>query len=367
MLSVMSSKRKLVVFALLALVAGLVILYPYLLVYLSGNKTSINSKSKVFYVKEKTNLIRLAKELKDKGIINDQAAFISVGNYKGMGTSEIPLGKYRIQAFTSYRALLNGFKRNKKGNGIAEIEVELNFNNCLTISDLAKKASKCLLIDSTKLIALLTNPQTLSKYGFTAEQFPAMFIPTTYKFYYDTDEKQFLDRMAREYNDFWTAERKVKMKNIGLNSPSEVVTLASIVYCEQSIVSEEWPIIAGLYLNRLTKGIRMQSDPTFKFCWGDQLKGVQRLLNVHRDIDCAYNTYKIDGLPPGPICFPSKKVVDAVLNRSKVDYIYMCAKPDYSHRHNFALEGAEHMKNAKEFQNWLAEEIKKKESKKNTK
>ena len=149
-----------------------------------------------------------------------------------------------------------------------------------------------------------------------------MFIPNTYKFYYDTDEKQFVERMAKEFKLFWTNERKAKMKNIGLTSPSQVVTLASIVYSEQSIVSQEWPIIAGLYLNRLDKGIRMQSDPTFKFCWGDALRGVQRLTFEHRERDCPYNTYKYEGLPPGPICIPPTEVVESVLNPAKNDYIF---------------------------------------------
>ena len=133
-----------------------------------------------------------------------------------------------------------------------------------------------------------------------------------------------------------------------------------VVYSEQSRNKEEWPIIAGLYLNRIKQGIRLQSDPTFKFCWGDKLDKVQRLLVIHREIDCPYNTYKINGLPPGPIYIPSADVVDAVLNRADVDYIFMCAKPDYSGLHNFAVSGAEHAKNAKVFQNWLGNELKKK-------
>jgi UPF0755 protein len=149
----------------------------------------------------------------------------------------------------------------------------------------------------------------------------------------------------------------VKLKTVGLNAPSEAVTLASIVYSEQSRRAEEWPVIAGLYLNRIKQGVKLQSDPTFKFCWGDQLKGVQRLLAVHRDIDCAYNTYKIKGLPPGPIYLPPVGVVEAVLNPDKNDYIFMCAKPDYSGTHNFTASGAEHAKNATAFQNWLAAEL----------
>ena len=363
MLSIMLKKRRIVIGIICVVVLGLVILLPKGLVYLASTKSSINTESKFFYVKQHMSLAELATKLEKEGIISDKKAFISVGEYKGIAPNEIALGKYKIQPSTSFRMLLNGFTLNSNGNGNAEVEVEVTFNNCITIYDLAEKVSKCLFVDSAKLITLLNDPATLSKYGFTAQQFPAMFIPNTYKFYYDTDEKQFVERMAKEFKLFWTNDRKAKMKNIGLNSPSQVVTLASIVYSEQSIVSKEWPIIAGLYLNRLKKGVRLQSDPTFKFCWGDKLKGVQRLLNVHRDIDCEYNTYKINGLPPGPICFPSSKVVDAVLNRSNVDYIYMCAKPDYSHCHDFAVSGADHMKNAKVFQNWLAGEIKKKENK----
>ncbi|MEY3845261.1 MAG: hypothetical protein RL293_1683, partial [Bacteroidota bacterium] len=244
--------------------------------------------------------------------------------------------------------------------GNAEVEVEVTFNNCRDIYQMAGKVSKCIDVDSTELIAYLQSGATLSKLGFTVEQLPALFIPDSYQMYWDSNEEAFVDRMAKEFKNFWTTERKNSLSKIGLDSPSQAVTLASVVYSEQSVNSDEWPIIAGLYLNRVKQGIRLQSDPTFKFCWGDQLKGVQRLLEVHRNIDCPYNTYKINGLPPGPICLPSPKVVDAVLNRADVDYIYMCAKPDYSGRHNFAVSGAEHMRNADAFQSWLAAELRKK-------
>jgi UPF0755 protein len=164
--------------------------------------------------------------------------------------------------------------------------------------------------------------------------------------------------MAKEFKNFWTPERMAKLNKVGLTAPSEAVTLASIVYSEQSKNAQEWPIIAGLYLNRIKQGIKLQSDPTFKFCWGDQLKGVQRLLAVHRDVDCPYNTYKIQGLPPGPIYLPPVGVVDAVLNATKHNYIFMCAKPDYSGTHNFTASGAEHIQNASAFQRWLAAELK---------
>jgi UPF0755 protein len=229
----------------------------------------------------------------------------------------------------------------------------VSFENCRSLNDLAGKLQNQLDLDSTELMAYLQNGSTLSRLGFTLEQLPALFIPNTYDLYWDQTPQQFVDRMAQEFKNFWTPERKSKLQEVGLKAPSEAVTLASIVYSEQSVRSEEWPIIAGLYLNRVKQGIKLQSDPTFKFCWGDQLKGVQRLLYTHRDIDCPYNTYKIAGLPPGPIYLPPVGVVEAVLNPDKNDYIFMCAKPDHTKTHNFTASGAQHVQNATAFQRWL--------------
>jgi UPF0755 protein len=355
----MSKGKLIIVGGILALV-GLIVVAPKAMIYLAGSHKSLNLESQAFYIGESMDLNQLADQLVKDKIIDDVKSFVSVGNYKNLTDRKIALGKYLIEPGTNYRTMLNGFTKNSNGNGNAEVEVEVTFNNCRDIYQMAGKVSRSLDVDSAKLITLLKSGATLSKLGFTIEQLPALFIPDSYQMYWDTNEEMFVERMAREFKNFWTAERKNSLKKIGLNSPSQAVTLASIVYSEQSVNSDEWPIIAGLYLNRVNQGVRLQSDPTFKFCWGDQLKGVQRLLAVHRDIDCPYNTYKIKGLPPGPICLPSPKVVDAVLNRAKVDYIFMCAKPDYSGRHNFAVTGAEHMRNADAFQSWLANELRKK-------
>jgi UPF0755 protein len=344
---------------LLVLLAGLY-LYPKYSLYAKSRLLSANTEVKDFYIKLPTQLDELADQLLLTGIIDDKEAFMKVGNYKEMNELNIATGKYQIQPKTEYRNLLNGFKLNAAGNGNAEVEVEVTFNNCRDLNQLAGKVSQSIYVDSAELIQFLTNKKTLGKYGFTVQQFPAMFLPNTYRMFYDTDEAEFTERMAAEFRAFWNEERMAKLKAIGLKSPSQGVTLASIVYSEQSRHADEWPIIAGLYLNRIKKGIKLQSDPTFKFCWGDDLKGVQRLLNIHREIDCAYNTYKIQGLPPGPICIPPAQVVDAVLNRSEVNYIFMCAKPDYSGRHNFAVSDRDHVNNAKAFQTWLAAELKKK-------
>ena len=354
------SKRNKVVAIIITIIVFISIVAPKAMLFISGNNKSCNTKEKEFFILSKIDLDSLALCLKKNGIIDNPSSFISLGEYKKLSNKNIALGKYIIEPGTSYRTLLNGFSQNSNGNGNAELEVPVTFNNCRDINEMAGNVSKYILADSTKIVSYIQNSKILRKYKFTLDEVPTMFLPNTYNFFYDTDEKEFVKRMANEYKNFWTNERKLKIKKIGLKSSLEVVTLASIVYSEQSINSDEWPIIAGLYLNRIAKGIRLQSDPTFKFCWGNELKGVQRLLNKHRDIDCKYNTYKIDGLPPGPICLTSAKVIDAVLNRVKVDYIFMCAKPDYSYRHNFAVTGSEHMKNARIFQNWLANELKKK-------
>lgn len=354
-----SVKKRNIIIVCIA-VAGLfgLLLFPKFLVYWASLNRTSNQEEQAFYLKKPMGIEALAGQLEDEGFISSAADFIKVGNYKEMNQENIALGKYLIAPGTSYRNLLNGFKKNAAGNGNGEVEVAVTFNNCKTIYQMAGKVSKCIALDSADLIALLHDGNTLKKYQFDLAQLPAMFIPNTYKMYYDTDENQFTERMANEFRLFWTPLRKEKMRSIGLKSPSQVTTMASIVYAEQSVNSDEWPIIAGLYLNRVKVGMRLQSDPTFKFCWGDKLNGVQRLLAIHREINCPYNTYKHDGLPPGPINLPSSAVLDAVLNRADVPYLYMCAKPDYTGRHNFAVSGADHMRNARLFQNWMTAEKK---------
>jgi len=348
---------KKVVLALLVLGAiGVVVMWPKISLYLASVKTTSNDKTAEFYFDASKGLEGLADQLVAEKIIKNRDALIKVGEYKNLNAERLASGKYLIQGGTSFRNLLNGFTKNAAGNGNAEVEVEVTFNNCRDVYQMSGKVAKCLMADSAEIAGKLTDPATLEKYGFTSEQLPALFLPNTYRMFWDTDAEKFLVRMADEFKNFWTPDRKAKLAVIGLKSPSEAVTLASIVYSEQSRNKEEWPVIAGLYLNRIQKGIRLQSDPTFKFCWGDQLDGVQRLTYEHREIKCPYNTYYNDGLPPGPICIPPTQVVDAVLNRDDNDYIFMCAKPDYTGRHDFTVGYAEHAKNAKIFQNWLAKQ-----------
>ena len=353
-------RKKIIITAVVLGVIGAIVFKSKIALFWCAMSETKNTKDTSFFITEKMSLESLAKSLKALGFVSSENGILTLGEYKNLNESRIAIGKYIIKPNTSLRDLLNGFTINNNGNGNAEVEVDVVVPNVRFINDLAGKLAENTIIDSATFISLLENPETLNKYGFSREEFPAMFLPNTYKMYYDTDEKVFLDRMAKEFKTYWTPERKVKLATVGLDSPSQAVTLASIVYSEQSKRSEEWPIISGLYLNRIRKGIPLQSDPTFKFCWGKQLDTVQRLLSKHREIECDYNTYKIKGLPPGPICIPPIGVVTAVLNPDKNDYIFMCAAPSYTGLHNFTKEGSVHMANARLFQNWLVGELEKK-------
>ncbi len=342
---------------LIGLALGFILLLVFgnkILLFFDGQKKTLNDREQVFYVERNYSLSGLAAKLYAEGVIDDTSAFLKVGDYKQLDSSKLATGKYRISAHTRYKTLLNGFTKNALGNGNAEIEVQVRIGPCRDLNVLAGVIGKALMTDSSEAIAYLQDPATLRKYGFSSEQFPAMFFADTYTMYWDTDIKQFTERMAADFRAFWTPARKSAIRSTGLESPSQVTTLASIVYGEQSVHPDEWPIIARLYLNRLEKGILLQSDPTFKFCWGDELDGVQRLTSEHRDRDCPYNTYRIKGLPPGPISLVPRAVIDAVLHPQQNSYIYMCAKPDNSLRHNFTDNYTVHMKNAAAYHKFLS-------------
>lgn len=320
----------------------------------------MNTENVNFYLPTFTNIEGLIELLVENEIIDDTSAFQAVLDYKNMTDNRIGAGKYIITPRTEYKTLINGFTKNSLGNGNQEVEVNLTFNNCRDIYDLAGKVSEQLELDSTAFIHYVLSDSILHKYGFTKERIGALFLPNTYRLYWDTDHVEFVARMAKEFKAFWTPERIEKLHKVGLNSQSDAVTLASIVYQEQDKYAEEWPIIAGLYLNRLKKGMKLESDPTFRFCWGRELDGVERLTYKHRDRDCPYNTYMYTGLPPGPIYIPPAGVIDAVLNAENNDYIFMCAKPEFSGLHNFAKTLSQHNRNAVLFQNWLTIQQRKK-------
>ena len=209
---------------------------------------------------------------------------------------------------------------------------------------IAQRISSQMMIDSASVADALNDEAFLAQYGFTPENVFALILPDTYEMYWTASVKDIFDRFKKEYDAFWTSERKEKAKAQGL-SQMEVSVMASIVSGE-TLKDFEFPIIAGAYLNRYKKGMKLQADPTIAFCYDYTL---DRILKKHLTVDSPYNTYKHVGLPPAPINVPSKACLDAVLNPAQHNYIYFCANPNFDGTHRFAATYSEHLRNAREF------------------
>lgn len=218
-----------------------------------------------------------------------------------------------------------------------------------TVDRLVGAVAKQLMVDSAAVMDVLADTHLISGLGYTEETLPCLFIPNTYEVYWTMTPEQFVARMQKENKRFWTPERIAKAKAQGLTS-NEVMTLASIVD-EETAKEDEKPMVAGLYLNRLKRGMLLQADPTVKFALG-QFE-LRRILYAHLQTDSPYNTYKYAGLPPGPIRIPGMAAIESVLNPSKHNYTYMCAKEDLSGYHNFATTLSQHNANARRYQQAL--------------
>lgn len=222
--------------------------------------------------------------------------------------------------------------------------VTVTFNNVRTMEQLAKRVSKNMRFDETDFLRACDS--VLSREGFASEEYPAAFFPDSYEFYWTAMPHTVVEKLLRYYRKYWTDEKVAKAKSMGL-TPVEVSIVASIVE-EETNKTDERPKVARLYLNRIKKEMKLQADPTVKFALGDF--SIRRLLNEHLTVESLYNTYRHEGLPPGPIRIVNKRTLDAVLDAPQHDYIYMCAKEDFSGYHNFAVDYATHMANARRYQ-----------------
>ena len=229
--------------------------------------------------------------------------------------------------------------------------VKVTMNNVKTPAYLAGKLARQLEADSVQLVSAFMDGELAGRLGFSSPlTMFSIFLPDTYEFYWTVTPADFVDRMYKEYKKFWaSADRDGKRGRSGLNRV-EVATLASIVY-EETRKTDEMPRIAGVYINRLRKGIPLQADPTIKYAMQDF--GLRRILYRHLKYESPYNTYLHRGLPPSPICMPSVEAIDAVLNYEEHDYIFFCARPTFDGYHNFARNLSEHNANARAYQNEL--------------
>ena len=290
------------------------------------------------YIDERKDWDGLCKALEDSAACMHLNSFKMLADWMNY-TGHLRTGRYRIRPEMSnldvVRMLRNG----------QQAAVRFTFHSVRTKEDLVEKADKQLMLDGSDLTAYLDDEQWCDSMGFDRATIQLMFIPNTYELYWNVSPRRFLQRMKKEYDRFWDGQRTAKAAQIGL-TPVEVAILASIVE-EESAVPDEYPTIAGLYINRLKRGMPLQADPTVKFAVGDMT--LRRILNTHLETESPYNTYKHAGLPPGPIRIPSATGIDAVLNYRRHGYLYMCAKDDFSGRHNFSATLGEHNRNAERY------------------
>lgn len=330
------------IFTLLILVA----LFIGLRLFKTVMKTNVNTpEGQAFslYIPTNADYQQVLDSLYSNDLVGDKNSFEWLAQKKGYPDHVRP-GRYILKNGMSNNQLVNLLR------GGLQTPVKLTFNNIRDIRSLAGRVGQQIEADSVDLVALLSDQDTLQSLGFNKQTIPAMFLPDTYEFYWNTSAEQFVKKMKREYDRFWNEERLNKAKSVGL-TPVQVSILASIVDKETN-KTDEMARIAGVYLNRLRDGWLLQADPTLVFASGDfELK---RVLNVHKEIDSPYNTYKYAGLPPGPICIPSLAAINSVLNPEKHHFYYFCAKEDFSGYHNFAKTLSEHNRNAERYQRALS-------------
>jgi len=329
------------------LVIGFVIFISIKLynLYLGINEPNVNlngNKSTYIYIPTGANYNDVTNILYKHNLIINRSSFEWVAEKKNY-INHIKPGRYKIKSKMSNNALVNLLRSGKQE------PINLVFNKIRTKERFAGIISNQIEADSTSILNRLNDSDYLKKYNKNKATAMSLFIPNTYELYWNTSTDKFINRMYIEYKKFWNKARLNKAKKLNM-SPTDIIILASIVE-EETIKNDEKPTVAGVYINRLHKNIRLQADPTVRFAIGDF--EVKRILNKHLKIDNPYNTYKYNGLPPGPICIPTISSIDAVLNYKHHNYLYFCAKDDFSGYHSFAKTLKEHNKNASKYRSAL--------------
>ena len=302
-----------------------------------------DNAEKYIYIPSNSEFTDVVKILLENGLLIKANSFEWLAKQKKYDTN-IKAGRYKINRALNNNDLVNLLRSGK------QTPIKVTFNNLRNKEQLAGKIGSQIEADSLSILKYITDTTFLNKLKLNIDNVACLFIPNTYEFYWNTSVEGFVNRMVKEYSDFWNSSRKKKAAEIKLNY-YQVAVLASIVEKEQSIKRDERPEIAGVYLNRLKKRMKLESDPTLIFALGDFT--IKRVLNKDKKVESPFNTYKNKGLPPGPICIPSINAIDAVLNASEHNYIFMCAKEDFTGYHNFAKTYAKHLVNARKYQKAL--------------
>ncbi len=334
-------KRKtiyLISFLSLLIISCAIILFR--IIYGLNIKTRGNTIS--LFIPTGSNYAQVLDSINSKITIKNPGAFKILAEKKKY-PSNIKPGKYTISGNINYIELLNMLRAGR------QTPVRVTFNHVRTLNDLAEKVGEQIEADSSDIIRYLNDYANYEKEGFTRESIISIFIPDTYEFYWNTSAEGFFLRMLKEYQKFWNSERLSKAREKRL-TPVEVSILASIIDDEVA-KAEEKPRIAGVYLNRVKRGIPLQACPTIKFALNDFT--ITRVLYKYLKVDSPYNTYLHAGFPPGPIGCPTIEGLNAVLNAEQHDYLFFAAKPDFSGYHNFSKTLAEHNRYAALYQKEL--------------
>ena len=335
----MSKKKILIPLIIFSTVLTTCSVYIYQMLY--SPNFLINSKEKFIIINEKTEFNKLIKSLERDTIINDILSFSVLS--KIMEYQEnIKEGAYKVNTNMSNYDMITMLR---SGN---QTPINITFSYARKINDLAEKITKKLKMSDDDLVNYLYD--NIEDYNdFNKLDIISIFLPDTYEVYWNISPKKLTEKMYSEYKKFWNKERLIKLDKINLEQ-KEAIVLASIVASESRMLDEA-DRIAGVYMNRLNRNMRLQADPTLVFAANDYT--IRRVLNKHKRIKSPYNTYIHKGLPPGPIRLASKNYIDAVLNYEKHNYIFMCAKEDFSGYHAFATNLTDHNRNAKKFQKAL--------------
>jgi UPF0755 protein len=315
--------------------------------YLYYFKANVPSDLQNEYVKIPTgsDLDDLVKQLDTEGVILDADNFKQWASW--LDFKNVRAGRFKIAKGWSSYDLVKHLQRSEQS------PVKIVLNNERTPAQVAGKISKIFERDSLTFLSTFQDQNLLDSLGIKKEQLMCFLLPNTYSFMWNTEPRKFVERMATEYKKFWNPERTAKAKAQSM-TPEEAVTMASIVEGETKY-DDEKPRVAGAYINRLKRNIRLQADPTTQFALMEieNTRSFRRLLYRDYTTQHPYNTYVIDGLPPGPICMPSPSSIEAVLKPEQHNYIYFCAKPDNTGYHNFAETLEQHNVNVKIYQKSL--------------
>ncbi len=314
----------------------------YLYQALFSPNVQVGGKAKMLYIRTGATYEEVMDSLRMGQYLSDVVSFAALARATGL-RDKIKPGAYLIEPNAPNLAVIRMLR-----NG-AQTPIKVTFNSLRLPQDLAGKLGDKLELDSATLLARLQDPDTCAAYGFTPQTMTAMFVPDTYEMYWTVSAPALWKKMRKAYDKFWTESRKAKAAGLKL-SQAEVITLASIVEAETKKF-DEMPIVAGVYLNRLAQGMPLQADPTVVYAVGDFT--IKRVREGHKANNSPYNTYKVLGLPPGPINMPSQTAIDAVLMPAKHNYIFFVARRDFSGYHTFAEDYGTHLKNARLYQRAL--------------